>query len=320
MKRNYSFFRLLNLLPVIGLALILYSYWRARAAGIGWWEQTSFFGISEIILVGALLSSAILTFIRKVPIPVPSLITMATSVVTGMFSVATFPSPGPGSPASLEVTFVELFSFPDPGDSISNSMGQSIVSLIGGGDPEAWNLFLFSRAATFYCALVVFLFLVIFSRLDEIRERSHKRGLEAEEAQRTYAEAQLAAQNEAAQQREATREFLGRLEAGELSDYELRELAIAAQDRTTHAVRALVRFIFIQLVATTFAAVLWAFAVAAVDPAQCVLYGDYCEPIVWLQIFAVLVWLVGVIASSNAGWDELRKSEIPWRHSLIRKK
>lgn len=54
---------------------------------------------------------------------------------------------------------------------------------------------------------------------------------------------------------------------------------IAAQNRTTHSVRAFVRFLFIQLSATSAAVVLWNFASAQVDPVACAQYGEHCSPI-----------------------------------------
>ena len=71
----------------------------------------------------------------------------------------------------------------------------------------------------------------------------------------------------------------------------------AASDRTTRAVRAFVRFLFIQLVAITIAIFLNTVATL-----------DYQNPIIALQLVAFLVWLVGLIWSSYAGWSELELS------------
>jgi len=89
------------------------------------------------------------------------------------------------------------------------------------------------------------------------------------------------------------------------------QLLIAAQNRTTHSVRAFVRFLFIQLSATSAAVVLWNFASAQVDPIACAQNGEHCSPIGALQTLAVIVWIIGVVWSSSAGWSELQKSEIP---------
>ena len=67
---------------------------------------------------------------------------------------------------------------------------------------------------------------------------------------------------------------------------------IHAQNRTTHAVRAFVRFLFIQLTGLTLAAFLWVWGIS------------------FLQFLAGGVWIVSVIWSSNAGWKELDKSGI----------
>jgi fatty acid desaturase len=71
----------------------------------------------------------------------------------------------------------------------------------------------------------------------------------------------------------------------------------AASNRTTRAVRAFVRFLFIQLVAITIAIFLNTVATL-----------DYQNPIVALQLVAFVVWLVGLIWSSYAGWSELELS------------
>jgi hypothetical protein len=80
---------------------------------------------------------------------------------------------------------------------------------------------------------------------------------------------------------------------------------IDASNRTTHAVRALVLFLFIQLVGLTIAFVLNSLATASYDPVRCAVSGDGCEPIVGLQVLAFLVWVVAVIWSSNVGWREI---------------
>jgi hypothetical protein len=74
----------------------------------------------------------------------------------------------------------------------------------------------------------------------------------------------------------------------------LRE-GIAASNRTTRAVRAFVRFLFIQLSASTLAAIL--------------IYFGSVNATVGLIVIGVIVWLVGVLWSSTAGWQELEKSD-----------
>jgi hypothetical protein len=84
---------------------------------------------------------------------------------------------------------------------------------------------------------------------------------------------------------------------------------IAASNRTTRAVRAFVRFLFIQLTATTAAVFIWNLGSQFQDPSQC--FAGVCEPNGPALFLAVIVWIVGVIWSSIAGWTELSYSDIP---------
>jgi len=88
------------------------------------------------------------------------------------------------------------------------------------------------------------------------------------------------------------------------------EALVQAQNRTTHAVRAFVRFLFIQLTAITLAAFLWNLSIQNIDTAKCYANGENCSANTFLQIAAIVVWFIGVIWSSNAGWSELEKSNI----------
>ena len=81
----------------------------------------------------------------------------------------------------------------------------------------------------------------------------------------------------------------------------LLEESIRASNRTTHAVRAFVRFLFIQLVAITLAAFVFASA-NIVDPV---------EPPAILLLIAGAIWVGGVIYSSIEGWKEVAKSDVP---------
>jgi hypothetical protein len=85
---------------------------------------------------------------------------------------------------------------------------------------------------------------------------------------------------------------------------------IRAQNRTTHAVRAFVRFLFIQLSGITFAVLLWNLSLATVNQQECLQYGDNCNGNAFLQFLAVVVWIVAVVWSSKAGWEELEKSAV----------
>ena len=85
---------------------------------------------------------------------------------------------------------------------------------------------------------------------------------------------------------------------------------IAASNRTTRAVRAFVRFLFIQLVAATLALLILFAGDVFRDTSECTL--GVCGPNTMAQILAGLVWIVGIIWSSSAGWTELSQSEIPF--------
>jgi RNA polymerase subunit RPABC4/transcription elongation factor Spt4 len=85
---------------------------------------------------------------------------------------------------------------------------------------------------------------------------------------------------------------------------------IRAQNRTTHAVRAFVRFLFIQLTGITLAVFLWNLSLAFVDEQACFQNGDNCTGNTFLQFAAAAVWIGSVIWSSRAGWEELYKSNI----------
>ncbi len=85
---------------------------------------------------------------------------------------------------------------------------------------------------------------------------------------------------------------------------------IRAQNRTTHAVRAFVRFLFIQLSAMTLGVFIWNLSLGMVDAESCAYSGSNCEGNSALQVIAGLVILGGIIWSSSAGWSELEKSNI----------
>ena len=85
---------------------------------------------------------------------------------------------------------------------------------------------------------------------------------------------------------------------------------VEAQNKTTHAVRAFVLFLFIQLSGITAAYVVWTLSMSFVDQQKCYSNGTNCEGNAFLQIVAILIWIVSVILSSRAGWSELKKSEV----------
>lgn len=81
-------------------------------------------------------------------------------------------------------------------------------------------------------------------------------------------------------------------------------------NRTTRAVRAFVRFLFIQLSATSLAYCVWNLADSSVDQYQCLRFGSHCSPNPFLSFLGVAIFIVGVVWSSRAGWSELEKSNI----------
>lgn len=85
---------------------------------------------------------------------------------------------------------------------------------------------------------------------------------------------------------------------------------IRAQNRTTHAVRAFVRFLFIQLSGFTLAIFLWNLSTAFIDQQECIQYGEKCTGNGFLQFLTAVVLIVSVVWSSHAGWNELGKSNI----------
>jgi hypothetical protein len=84
---------------------------------------------------------------------------------------------------------------------------------------------------------------------------------------------------------------------------------VRAQDRTTHAVRAFVRFLFIQLSAITIAVFFWNIGAQLSNNYECTSYRN-CGSSEFFFVAAGITWLAGLIWSSIAGWDELHKSDL----------
>ena len=85
-----------------------------------------------------------------------------------------------------------------------------------------------------------------------------------------------------------------------------------ASERTTHAVRAFVLFLFYQLSSTTAAVFLYFFAdIVGNSNANCDdqsrAYG-LCAPNTFILFIAFVVWISGVVYSSKVGWEEIQKS------------
>lgn len=93
------------------------------------------------------------------------------------------------------------------------------------------------------------------------------------------------------------------------------EQLLLAVNRTTHAIRALVLFLFYQLTAATAAFVVYLLAEAVGRSSEACSqglgYADACSPNSFLVVIALAIWIAGVIYSSNVGWSEIKKSAIP---------
>ena len=92
---------------------------------------------------------------------------------------------------------------------------------------------------------------------------------------------------------------------------------INAQNRTTHAVRAFVRFLFIQLTGITLAILIWNASNLFINEENCRLAGDNCSGNSFLQFLSALTLIISVFWSSQVGWRELAKSEIPVEQDVL---
>ncbi len=124
-------------------------------------------------------------------------------------------------------------------------------------------------------------------------------------------DASLLQQEEDATLSHQTKDISARKSSKTLTD---NEQLILAANRTTHAVRAFVLFLFYQLSAITIAFAVYVLAgIVGNSNEQCSdlarEYGN-CPPNEFLLFVAIVIWIVGVVYSSNIGWKEIRKSEI----------
>ena len=99
--------------------------------------------------------------------------------------------------------------------------------------------------------------------------------------------------------------------ARNLSDSELLLELVRASNRSTHAIRALVRFIFIQLSFITLAYILNIFADSFIDTERCFDYGKDCTPNAFFSFLSFVAIVAGIIISSRVGWAELKQSDVP---------
>ena len=82
-----------------------------------------------------------------------------------------------------------------------------------------------------------------------------------------------------------------------------------AQNRTTYAVRALVRFFIMQFASASSAAFLWWYAYQSVDGRSCRVDGDGCGPHTVFILLACLIYLVGFTYSWIQILSEFRASD-----------
>ena len=88
------------------------------------------------------------------------------------------------------------------------------------------------------------------------------------------------------------------------------DLLISAQNRTTYAVRAIVRFILIQFTGLSFSFAMWSISNSFIDADECVNEGTSCSGNAFFQVIAVSVYLLTIYLSSRAAWTDLEKSRV----------
>ena len=135
-------------------------------------------------------------------------------------------------------------------------------------------------ALGFLVTVIVVFFLNVANKSDQKRAVEESNKPRTEELSASLVETQSRSKNE-------TSEYI---------------LLIQAQNRTTHAVRAFVRFLFIQLSALTLATFIFFVSFQLVN--------EEGAPNTFLLIMGGVIWIIGLVWSSTAGWSELEKSNI----------
>jgi Na+/melibiose symporter-like transporter len=135
-------------------------------------------------------------------------------------------------------------------------------------------------ALGFLVTVIVVFFLNVANKSDQKRALEESNKPRTEELSASLVETQSRSKNET-------------------SEY---SLLIQAQNRTTHAVRAFVRFLFIQLSALTLATFIFFVSFQLVN--------EEGAPNTFLLIMGGVIWIIGLVWSSTAGWSELEKSNI----------
>ena len=87
-------------------------------------------------------------------------------------------------------------------------------------------------------------------------------------------------------------------------------LMIEAQNRTTFAVRSLVKFIFFQLLTLCVGALFWAMGMSTVNTYQCTNFGKTCTGNGFFLALSVITLLSGTFISFRESWRELKASNI----------
>ncbi len=100
-------------------------------------------------------------------------------------------------------------------------------------------------------------------------------------------------------------------ESGDIAQLiQLQQESIRATNRTTHAIRALVLFIFYQLAASTAAAFFYGIGLGITSSSDECQNSGICEPNAFFIVVSALIFLGGVIFSSMKGWEEIGKSDL----------
>lgn len=92
------------------------------------------------------------------------------------------------------------------------------------------------------------------------------------------------------------------------------EDVVRATNRTTHAVRAFVLFLFYQLTALTIAYMVYSLAEIVGNSDENCPYEartlNLCSPNSFLLFLAGVIWITGIVLSSRVGWSEIQKSDM----------
>ena len=100
----------------------------------------------------------------------------------------------------------------------------------------------------------------------------------------------------------------------DLNSSELLVEAIQASNRTTHAIRAIVRFFLVQLSFITLAYFAYFMNSFTVDEDDCARWEE-CSPSSFGSFLVFAIFAVGVFISSRLAWAELERSNIEGVHS-----